>query len=221
MPLEDRLTRLRGELPAGVTLVVVSKYQSDDAVQRVYAAGQRDFGENQVQALVRRAEQLPGDVRWHMLGHLQRNKVRQLLPYVWMLHSLDSLRLAEALESECARLGRRLRCLVQVHIARESSKSGFTPQEASTLFRERAFEAFPHLDVVGLMGMATHTAEAGVVQGEFAGLRALRDGVLAEGVAPTPDFGVLSMGMSEDYPLALREGSTLVRVGRGLFAGEL
>lgn len=218
MPLEERLARLRSELPKGVTLVVVSKYQSDEAVQRVYDAGQRDFGENHVQSLVRRAEQYPKDARWHMVGHLQRNKVRQLLPHVWMVHSLDSLRLAEELNRECVKLERRLRCLVQVHIAQEEGKYGFGEEEVRALFREGAFARFERLDVVGLMGMATFTQDEAQVRGEFTRLRALRDWVVAGGFAPSPEFRELSMGMSDDYLLALAEGSTMLRVGRGLFA---
>lgn len=217
--MKARLSHIQSEIPEGVRLVAVSKFQPLEALRAVYAAGHRDFGENRVQELVKKAEVLPEDIRWHLVGHLQRNKVRAVLPHVWMVHSLDSFRLAKSLDEEAERQGLRVRCLVQVHIAQEASKYGFAVESLREHFRERAFSGYKHLDVVGLMGMATNIRDEAQCRREFGVLRELRSWVHSEGLAPHDSFDELSMGMSQDWRWAVAEGSTWIRLGRAVFEG--
>lgn len=217
MSLRDRYAALQQEVGSGVRVIAVSKYQPVEKLEALYECGCRDFAENRVQSLLERVKVLPGDVRWHFIGHLQRNKVRSVLPHAYMVHSLDSERLVAAVESAAAELGRTVPCLVQVHVAEEESKYGFSEEQARRLFAEGYFRSFPHLRFVGLMCMATNVPDEAQWRGEFSRLRALREWVVAEGHMPCEEFVELSMGMSQDYGVAVEEGSTMVRVGRTLF----
>jgi pyridoxal phosphate enzyme (YggS family) len=210
---------LRDELDAsGATLVAVSKMQSAADIRTLYDYGQRDFGENYVQELVQKRGELPDDVRWHFIGHLQTNKVKLIAPFVYMVHGVDSLRLLQAVDRQAGLAGREVRCLLQVHIAREETKFGLDSAELDALLDATADgSALPNVRLCGLMGMASFTDDADRVAGEFRHLRAVFDRLRVGRMAGRADFHVLSMGMSGDFRIALRHGSTLVRIGSLLF----
>jgi len=210
---------LKDELDAsGATLVAVSKMQSAADIRSLYDHGQRDFGENYVQELVQKRGELPDDIRWHFIGHLQTNKVRLIAPFVYMVHGVDSLRLLQAVDRQAGLSGREVRCLLQVHIAREETKFGLDPVELDALLDATAGgSTLPHVRLCGLMGMASFTDDADCVAGEFRHLREVFDRLRAGRMAGRADFRILSMGMSGDFRIALREGSSMVRIGSLLF----
>lgn len=216
MEIKANLARIQSGLAPGVTLVAVSKTQPDEAVLEAYEAGQRDFGENRVQDLKGKAERLPNDIRWHMIGHIQTNKIKDFIGFVYLVHGVDRLKVLKALDQEAAKVGRTVDALLQVHIAEEESKFGFDADEVRALFSKEALRDFPHVRICGLMGMATFTENAAQIQREFQGLKALYD----EGASLNPHWHVLSMGMSGDYPMAMEAGSTHVRVGSALFGAR-
>lgn len=201
-----------------VTLVAVSKTKPNEDILEAYHAGVRDFGENYVQELLAKHESLPKDIRWHFIGHLQRNKVKYIAPFVYLVHGVDSRSLLVELNKQGAKINRRISCLLQVHIAKEETKFGLDENELTGIMDEIAAspENFSHVQVRGLMGMASFTADHEEVRREFAFLRQLflqckkRPGIDAS-------FDTLSMGMSGDYPVALSEGSNMVRIGSLLF----
>ncbi len=208
------MNAVKGQLPDGVTLVAVSKTHPQEAVQEAYAVGQRIFGESRPQELKTKAEALPRDIEWHMIGHLQTNKVRMLMPYVTMIHSVDSERLVREIEKEAARLSRTVDLLLEVHVAREESKTGWEVEELLTWVNSGAWREMSHLRFRGVMGIASHTDDESVVRGDFEALKNIFDRL-----KPLfgPSFDTLSMGMSDDYPLAIACGSTMVRVGSRIF----
>ena len=204
-----------------VTLVAVSKTKPDEDLMEAYQAGQRDFGENRVQELVGKAARLPEDIRWHMIGHIQTNKIKDFLPFVHLVHGVDRRKVLDVMEREAAKLDRTVDILLQVHIAQEATKFGFDPDELKALAKEDVWSSYPHLAPVGLMGMATFTDDRDLVRSEFATLAKLHrevGGFFTE-VASNRNakWGVLSMGMSGDWPLAIEEGSTMIRVGSSIF----
>ncbi len=213
MEIKANLARIQSGLAPGVTLVAVSKTQPDEALLEAYEAGQRDFGENRVQDLKGKAERLPSDIRWHMIGHIQTNKIKDFIGFVHLVHGVDRLKVLKALDQEAAKVGRTVDALLQVHIAEEDSKFGFDTDEVRALFSPEALGNFPNVRICGLMGMATFTDKAAQIQREFKGLKALYD----EGAALNPNWHVLSMGMSGDYLIAMEVGSTHIRVGSALF----
>ena len=204
-----------------VVLVAVSKTKPDADVQEAYDAGQRDFGENRVQELAGKAERLPKDIRWHMIGHVQTNKIKDFLPFVHLVHGVDRKKVLDVMQKEAAKLGRQVNLLLQVHIAEEATKFGFDPDELKALATPEAWNDYPNLCPVGLMGMATFTDDATQVRREFESLASLHKEVgpalSAVATARGEDWGILSMGMSGDWPLAVEEGSTMVRVGSAIF----
>ena len=214
MSVSSRLNEIRGQLPAGVTLVAVSKTHPADRVAEAYAAGQRIFGESRPQELKAKAEALPRDIEWHMIGHLQTNKVRMLMPYVACIQSVDSERLLACIDSEAARLDRTVNVLLEIHVAREESKSGWEPGELERYVASGNWRMLHHLRFRGVMGIASHTDDEAVVRRDFEALAACR-----ERLAPLfgPQFDTLSMGMSHDWPLAVACGATVVRVGSSIF----
>lgn len=220
MPV-DRSTwqRLKDVLESsGVTLVAVSKTQSAEAVRALYDYGQRDFGENYVQELVQKRPLLPDDVRWHFIGHLQTNKVKLIVPFVHMVHGVDSLRLLQAIDRQAAMAGRCVSCLLQMHIAREESKFGLDEGELEALLDATdGGRGLTNARIRGLMGMASLTDDEARVREEFSGLRGLFDRLRNGRFAGVPDFDTLSMGMSGDYRIAVAEGSGMVRIGSLLF----
>lgn len=208
--------RLRESLPEGVELVAVSKFHPADAVAEAYAAGQRAFGESRVQELLAKEPALAADIRWHFIGHLQTNKVRALVGHAYMIESIDSERLLDLVDRESARAGVITRVLLQVHVAAETTKTGFAPEELLDYFRRRAFENLRATHICGLMAMATNTDDETRVRADFQAAADLK----ARIEAMCPDlrgFDILSMGMSDDYPLAIQAGATLVRIGSAIF----
>jgi pyridoxal phosphate enzyme, yggS family len=217
MSIVDSLASVKATLPGGVKLIAVSKTHSTERILEAYNAGQRAFGENKVQELVPKYEALPKDIEWHLIGHLQRNKVKLIVPFVSLIHSVDSEKLLSAIDQEAEKAEREVKCLIQVHIAEEETKFGFTPDEAFRFFVDKRPAAYKHVRIAGLMGMATLTDDTTRIRKEFSLLHDLFEKVRAEGNVPKEDFSTLSMGMSSDYPIAVESGSTMVRVGSAIF----
>lgn len=221
MSIAENLRTIQNDLPEHVTLVAVSKTHPASAIEKAYSAGQRDFGENKVQEMTDKAPNLPDDIRWHLIGHLQRNKVKYIAPFVHLIHSVDSVKLLREIGKRAAQNNRTIDCLLQVHIAEEESKFGFSLEEIEEVLRAENFQAMEHIRVVGLMGMATFTDDASQVQREFATLKKLYD-QLKQQFSSTSNWQpeILSMGMSGDYELAVEAGSTMVRVGSAIFGAR-
>lgn len=214
----DSIRTLHASLPEGVELVAVSKFHPVETLREAYDAGQRIFGESRIQELLPKIEAMPADVRWHFIGHLQTNKVRQLLRTgrIALIESVDSLRLLDLIDAESERLGLVTGVLLQVHVAAEETKTGFTPEELLDYFRTRRFERLRATHLYGLMGMATNTDDAARIRADFLAIAGLAREIRA--IAPDlRGFDTLSMGMSDDYPLAIEAGSNLVRVGTAIF----
>jgi len=210
---EERYKAIQAQLRPGVGLIAVSKTRSVDEIKELYALGQRDFGENRVQELVSKAELLPKDIRWHLIGQLQTNKVRAVLPFVHLIHSVDREKLLDVLESEAQRIGKTVEVLLERHIASEESKSGLSAADLEALLSRFEAGNYPSLRLKGLMGMASLTDSTAQIRAEFSGLKSEWDRGVERGLGWTE----LSMGMSSDYPIALECGSTLIRVGTALF----
>ena len=221
----QRLEEIRGQVHASaskaghdVTLVAVSKTKPDAELMEAYDAGQRDCGENRVQELAGKAERLPKDIRWHMIGHVQTNKIKDFLPFVHLVHGVDRVKVLDVMQKEAAKLGRQVNLLLQVHIAEEATKFGFDPNELKALASPKAWTGYPNLCPVGLMGMATFTDDQAQVRREFESSDSTKKSDPRFGGTPRgSQWGVLSMGMSGDWPLAVEEGSTMVRVGSAIF----
>ncbi len=221
MSIRQNISSIRATLPKGVDLLCVSKYHPIEAIQEAYAAGERMFGESRVQELLQKREALPKDIRWHFIGHLQTNKIRPLLPFVDLIHGVDSWHLLEAINKEAAKLqlDHPIRVLLEVKVAKEATKYGFTADELRTAALSSPLHGgkgggLPCVEIVGLMGMASNTENTTQIAQEFSTLHNL-----FEQLKPAiPTLQILSMGMSEDYPIALANGSTLVRIGSGIFA---
>lgn len=214
MSIESQIKRFQGELPAGVKLLAVSKFHPVEAIVEAYEAGQRAFGESRPQELKQKYEVLPHDIEWHMIGHLQTNKVKYIAPFVHLIESLDSERLAEEIERQAAKCNRVIDCLLEIHVTDEDSKSGWDYAELLEFVRRGGFKALPHIHLRGVMGMATFTDDESVVRADFERLAACR-AELAEHFGE--EFDTLSMGMSDDYRLAIEYGSTEVRIGSTIF----
>lgn len=217
MSIAQNLEAVRRQLPQGVRLVAVSKTHPVEVLMEAYNAGQRIFGENKVQEMRLKQQVMPADVQWHMIGHLQTNKVKQLVPFVSMIHSVDSQRLLETINSEACKHNRLIDCLLQVHIAQEDTKFGFADDELRDLLRTGLLTQMANVRVVGLMGMASVSDCEEQISAEFAHLRQLFDELKAQHFAADAHFCEMSMGMSHDYPLAIAQGSTMVRVGSRIF----
>jgi pyridoxal phosphate enzyme (YggS family) len=210
---------LMASLPAEATLVAVSKFQANEAIESLYAAGHRDFGENRVQELAAKAAALPKDIRWHMIGRIQTNKIREFAPFVHLVHSVDRTDVLTVLQKEAARADRTIDILLQVHISQEETKAGFSPQEVLGLCAVNVLSEYPNLRVVGLMGMASFTEDRDQVRREFSLLASLYRA--AQEQLGVNQVTVLSMGMSGDYDLALAEGGNHIRVGSLLFGARI
>jgi PLP dependent protein len=200
-----------------VKLVAVSKNQPPERILEHYRQGRRDFGENRVQEMLDKSESLPKDIRWHLIGHLQTNKVKYIAPFVHLVHSVDSLKLLQEIDRQGRKQGRVIDCLLQFHIAREETKFGLELSEARALLDHCAQYPLPNVRLCGVMGMATQTEDPKLVRLEFQNLRKIRDALKAEYFPNAPHFREISMGMSGDWEIAVEEGSTLVRVGSLLF----
>ena len=215
--IAENITQIKAQLPEGVSLVAVSKYHPVKQLQEAYAAGQRIFGESHAQELVAKAPLMPDDVQWHFIGHLQRNKVRQIMPIVSLIHSVDSIRLLSTIDKEAARIGRSVDVLLQLHVAQEEAKSGFAVEELMQLAENGEFQPFKHVRYRGLMAMATFTSDAALIASEFARVASTYATLLEKQIFPGADFNQLSMGMSDDWHIAVEHGATLVRIGTQIF----
>ena len=209
MPIASNLKATQNSLPKEVTLVAVSKTKPNTAILEAYQAGQRIFGENKVQELAQKAEELPKDIAWHMIGHLQTNKVKFIAPFVSLIHGVDSLKLLKEINKRAEENNRIIDCLLQVHIATESSKFGFGIEEVESALNQA--KEFKNMKIIGLMGMATFTDDTQQVVDEFKSLKTVFDSIKNEHIT------TLSMGMSGDYKLAIEQGSTMIRVGSAIF----
>lgn len=212
-----RLNELKATIPSHVQLVAVSKFHPAETLLEAYDAGQRCFGESRVQELNVKYQQLPKDIEWHFIGHLQTNKVKYIIPYVSMIHSVDSMRILDEIERQAQRAGRVVDCLLEVHVAQEETKYGFTPQQCMELLTPQLVAQYPHVRICGIMGMASNTDDATQVDNEFASLYQLFDTLKNGAMSSFPYFAQLSMGMSHDYRQAIQHGSTMVRIGTTIF----
>lgn len=217
MSIVDEVRRIASELPSGVKLVAVSKFHPVEKLMQAYDAGQRLFGESRVQELAQKVGAMPSDVQWHFIGHLQTNKVRQLVPHVHLIHSVDSLKLLQCINKEAARIDRVVDVLLQVHVAQEVEKFGFAIDELEALANEGQLAAMPNVRVVGLMAMATNTDDEAEIRKEFAEAHRAFEYLKQGCYRNNAEFCELSMGMSDDYHLAIAEGSTMVRIGTTIF----
>lgn len=215
--IRENLEKIRKEIPENVTLVAVSKTKPVEAIQEAYNAGQRIFGENRVQEMVDKYKQLPKDIEWHLIGHLQTNKVKYVAPFVSMIHAVDSLKLLQEINKQALKNHRIINCLLQFHIAEEDSKFGLSFEEATDLLQSPEFEEMRNINIVGLMGMATFTDDTQQVREEFRNLENFYQVINSHFFKFNGGFKHISMGMSGDYPIAIEEGSTIVRVGSAIF----
>lgn len=215
--LARRYEKVKSALPANVVLVAVSKKRTVEEIQALYDLGHRDFGENYPQELRDKQPRLPADIRWHFIGHLQSNKVKYIVPFVHLVHGVDSTGLLRELDKRAKNAGRRIDVLLQAHIAQEQTKHGFAPEEIGPLLAEGPARHWPNLRIRGLMGMATDTEDNAQILAEFTGLAELYRRMALTGAAWISDFSILSMGMSGDMGLALEAGSNMVRVGTSIF----
>lgn len=213
----SRLTALRGEIPAGVELVAVSKFHPIEALQEAYDAGQRIFGESRATELIGKTSVLPTDISWHFIGHLQTNKVRSILPRVTLIHSVDSERLLRLIDSEAARIGKSVDVLMQLHVAREETKFGLTPEEMTSLITSEFVSSLTNARIVGIMGMASNVDDDERIRKDFREIRDTFDRLRTTVFSDRPEFEIVSMGMSHDWHLAVEEGSNMIRVGTTIF----
>ncbi len=217
MSVADRFKQIKSKLPEGVKLVAVSKTQSVEKIMEAYGCGHRIFGESKAQELIQKQAGLPPDIEWHMVGHLQSNKVKYIAPFISLIHSVDSLKLLRIIDKEGHKNKRIIPCLLQVHIADESSKFGFSFEEVWQILERENIEQLNHIDIQGLMGMATFTDDLDQVREEFRYLKSSFDRIRNKFFAKKPTFSNISMGMTGDYQIGVEEGSTIVRIGTALF----
>ena len=217
MSFAENLARVKSAIGTDkVTLVAVSKTHPAEKIQALYDAGQRDFGENRVQELLSKQPQLPVDIRWHLIGHLQTNKVKYIAPFVHLIHSVDSPKLLKEINKEAVKNNRVIDCLLQIYIAKEESKFGLSEEEVLVLLESAEYKGMQNIKIRGLMGMATNTDDNAIVRREFQSLKKFFDTVKQSHFAGG-NFEILSMGMSSDFKIAVEEGSTMVRIGSALF----
>ncbi len=216
MSIKENLEKIKQSLPAHVTLVAVSKTKPESDLREAYEAGQRILGENKVQEMVEKREHLPQDIKWHMIGHVQRNKVKYMVDFVDMIHGVDSFRLLKEINKRAKKNDRTIDCLLQMHIAEEESKFGLDKGELFEIMESKEFKQFKNVNVKGLMGMATFTDDKSQVRREFRQLNSLFNELKSQ----FPDISTLSMGMSGDYKIAIEEGSTMVRLGSSIFGAR-
>jgi pyridoxal phosphate enzyme (YggS family) len=222
MSIADNITSLKKETdPVNVTLIAVSKTKTAEDIQQAYDAGQRLFGENTVQELVDKQEHLPKDIQWHLIGHLQSNKVKYIAPFISMIQSVDSLKLLQEINKQAEKNKRVIDCLLQIYIADEDTKFGLGFDEAIELLRSDEYTALKNIRICGLMGIATNTDNEKHIKEEYYELKMFFDGVKASFFRKESSFSVISMGMSGDYKLAIEQGSNMIRVGSTIFGGRV
>ncbi len=215
--IAGQIVSLRKELPMDVTLVAVSKFHPIEALRCAYDAGQRVFGESRVQELCVKYPQMPNDVEWHFIGHLQTNKVRQIVPFVSLIHSIDSIKLLDVVNVEAVKAGRRVDVLLQLHVAKEETKFGFTPNECIDLVKSGKINSLNGVKIRGVMGMATNTEDTAEIEAEFDAIREVFNVLKESEYSEDPLFDIVSMGMSDDYKLAIAHGGNMVRIGSSIF----
>ena len=219
--IQAEIQRIKAGLPQGVQLVAVSKYHPIEALQEAYDGGQRIFGESKVQEMTQKHEALPKDIEWHFIGHLQTNKIKYMASYVTLIHGVDSYKLLTEIDKQAAKAGRTIRCLLQIHIAQEETKFGFTPQECLDMLQAGEWRQLQHVQIAGLMGMATNTDNEAQITREFASLAVLFHQIKEIYFGDIPYYKEISMGMSDDYPIAIAQGSTLIRIGSRIFGARV
>lgn len=217
MSVAQNIQEIRKNIPANVSLVCVSKFHPENAILEAYNCGERIFGESRVQELLAKQTKLPADIQWHFIGHLQSNKIKLILPTVSLIHGVDSFNLLKEINSRALKAGRVVSCLLQVHIAREETKFGFSIEEIHQMLSGIEFGSLENVQINGLMGMATLTDDKEQIRAEFRTLRQLYDELKREYFQNNENFLELSMGMSDDYQIAIDEGSTMVRIGSSIF----
>jgi len=217
MSISDNLLKFKRELPGHVKLIAVSKTKPAGAIREAYNCGQRDFGENKALELAEKSTQLPGDIRWHFIGHLQTNKVKYIAPFVSLIHAVDSLKLLKEINKQAGKNHRIINCLLQFHIATESTKFGMNLEEALEMLHDEDYKNLNNIRITGVMGMATFTDNTDQISREFAQLRKWFELLKKDFFSQAPYFCEISMGMSHDYKIAIREGATLIRIGTAIF----
>ena len=216
----SNIERITSGLPDSVKLIAVSKTKPNEAILEAYEGGQRIFGENKVQELADKHEALPKDIQWHMIGHLQSNKVKYIAPFVSLIHAVDGVKLLKEINKRALQNERVIDCLLQVKIAKEESKFGLSKNDLINLIESEAFSSFKNIRIVGLMGMATFTNDQNQIREEFKTLKSIFDELSSTHFQGNDHFQELSMGMSGDYPIAVEEGSTMIRVGSSIFGAR-
>lgn len=220
MDIGRNISEIKRSLPERVRLVAVTKTKPPEIIEEAYISGHKIFGENKVQELVMKYEKLPEDIEWHLIGHLQSNKTKYIVPFVSMIHGIDSFKILKSVNKEAAKHGRIIPCLLQFHIARESTKFGLSRDEAFDILESGALAELKNIRIAGVMGMATFTDDTGMVRGEFRELREIFEELKKNYFAEDPAFKEISMGMSDDYKIAVEEGSTIVRIGSKIFGSR-
>ena len=220
MSIQAQIIKINNELPSTVKLVAVSKFNPAEAIQEAYDAGQRIFGESRPQELFQKVSVLPSDIKWHFIGHLQTNKLKMVLPYVDLVHSVDSERLLVEINKYAVKNNLKVKCLLEVFIAQEESKQGFSKEELFALLDKMQQEPMPGVEICGLMGMASFVDDRNQIAAEFDQLKGLFDQAKEKYISTLPNFKELSMGMSGDYDIAVEKGSTLVRIGTSIFGAR-
>ena len=217
MNIQSNLRAIIDQLPASVKLVAVSKTKPVEDIKEAYDAGQRIFGENKVQDLVTKQPLLPGDIEWHFIGHMQTNKVKYIAPFVSLIHAVDSLKLLKEINKQAVKHNRNIDCLLQFHIAEESSKFGLLLEEAIELLKSEDFTNLKNVKIIGVMGMSTFTNNMNQVRREFKTLKRIFDQLKIDFFSDVDEFKEISMGMSGDFQIAIDEGSTMIRIGTSIF----
>ena len=220
MSISENLQLIQQQLPASVTLVAVSKTKPVSAIEEAYHAGQRIFGENKVQEMCEKYEQLPKDIQWHLIGHLQSNKVKYMAPFVSLIHGVDSFKLLQEINNQAIKNNRVINCLLQIRIAQEETKFGLTFEDAQAVLNHPEFKNLQNICIKGVMGIATFTEDEAQIRDEFKMLKQIFDVFKEQFSFDNTDFQTISMGMSGDFQLAIEEGSTMVRVGSSIFGGR-
>lgn len=219
--IQEEIQTIKSGLPKGVRLVAVSKYHPIEALQEAYDGGQRIFGESKVQEMTSKYEALPKDIEWHFIGHLQTNKIKYMAPYVALIHGVDSYKLLAEINKQAAKVDRIIPCLLQIHIAQEETKFGFTPDECRAMLEQGEWKNLDHVRIAGVMGMATNTEDEKQIAQEFATLSHFFHETKETYFKDIPYYKEISMGMSDDYPLAIEHGSTLIRIGSRIFGERI
>lgn len=224
MSIASNLDSIKASLPENVTLVAVSKTKPVSDLIQAYEAGQRIFGENKIQEMAEKYEQMPKDIQWHMIGHVQTNKVKFMAPFVSLIHGVDSLKLLQEINKHALKNNRIIDCLLQIHIAEEESKFGLNEEELDSLLSSTGFKEMKNIRILGLMGMATFTENQNQIKKEFTHLKSIFDSIQqnkgTQYASAMDNFSIISMGMSGDYQLAIECGSTMVRIGSSIFGGR-